>query len=299
MAINILIIEADGFLHDHLSRYLEGKDCRVFEARKAGEVKRVFKKNDIDVALIGLSQLKRKGLDFLKMVKKANPTTEVILISNPGQLSFSIQGMKLGAFDDFPLPLNLNSLISRISEAYKKRKMLEKRGFAFRGSNASKETNLINREDEMKEMKVLLVDDEEEFIKTLAERIKMRDLKSDVALNGEEALKFVDNQAPDVMVLDLKMPGIDGMEVLRRVRKAYPEVQVIILTGHGSKKDEEEARRLGAFQYLQKPVELEKLLATIKEAYKKKFEGAMTAAAFAEGGDFDTAKEILKHGKKK
>ena len=86
----------------------------------------------------------------------------------------------------------------------------------------------------MKNMKVLLVDDEEEFVKALAERLKMRDLRSDTVLDGEEALSFVEDQEPDVMVLDLKMPGIDGMEVLRQVRKAYPNIQVIILTGHGT-----------------------------------------------------------------
>ena len=145
----------------------------------------------------------------------------------------------------------------------------------------------------MKEMKVLLVDDEEEFVKTLAERIEMREVKSKVALNGEEALKTMDEDLPDVMVLDLKMPGIDGLEVLRRAKKAYPGVQIIMLTGHGSEKDEKEARRLGVFEYLQKPVEFEKLMRTITKAYKNKFESSMVAASFAEAGEFETAKKIM------
>jgi DNA-binding response OmpR family regulator len=144
-----------------------------------------------------------------------------------------------------------------------------------------------------REMKVLLVDDEEEFVKTLAERIEMREVKSGVALNGEEALKAMDEDLPDVMVLDLKMPGIDGLEVLRRAKKAYPGVQIIMLTGHGSEKDEKEARRLGVFEYLQKPVEFEKLMRTITNAYKKKFESSMVAASFAEAGEFETAKKIM------
>ncbi len=150
----------------------------------------------------------------------------------------------------------------------------------------------------MKEFKVLMVDDEEDFVKTLAERMQMRDLDSDVALSGEAALQIVEDQIPDVMVLDLKMPGIDGMEVLRRVRKAYPQVQVVILTGHGSEKDEAEARRLGAFAYLQKPVDIEKLIITLKNAYKKKMEDTMVAATFAEAGEFQTAREIMDEEKK-
>jgi DNA-binding NtrC family response regulator len=144
----------------------------------------------------------------------------------------------------------------------------------------------------MKEIKVLLVDDEEDFVQSLSERIKLRDLDSDVALNGEEALRLVDEEVPDVMVLDLKMPGIDGMEVLRRVKKAYPKVQVIMLTGHGSEKDEKEARRLGAFEYLEKPTSIDTLIKHIKRAFKG-FEKSMAAATMAQGGDDKSAKEIM------
>jgi DNA-binding NtrC family response regulator len=151
----------------------------------------------------------------------------------------------------------------------------------------------------MKEFKVLMVDDEEDFVQTLAERMKMRDLTPELALSGEQALERVEDDVPDVMVLDLKMPGIDGMEVLRRVRKAYPQVQVVILTGHGSEKDEAEARRLGAFDYLQKPVEMDKLIKTLRDAYKKKLEDSMVAATFAEEGDFRTAQEIMDKSKGK
>lgn len=151
----------------------------------------------------------------------------------------------------------------------------------------------------MEKFKVLLVDDEEEFVKALSERLQMRDVGSDLAFDGEQALQIVKDQEPDVMVLDLKMPGIDGMEVLRRVRKAYSHVQVIILTGHGTEKDAEEAKRLGAFAYLQKPVNLDQLVQTMRKAYKKKMEDAMVAATFAEAGDFRTAKQVMEEEKEK
>ncbi|HBI15242.1 MAG TPA: response regulator [Desulfobulbaceae bacterium] len=150
----------------------------------------------------------------------------------------------------------------------------------------------------MAEMKVLLVDDEETFVQTLSERLKMRDLKSDMAYDGNQAIDFVDENEPDVMVLDLKMPGIDGLEVLRRVKKKYPNIQVIILTGHGTDKDEEESRRLGVYDFLKKPVDIEELVGRIKSAYKEKLQNSMTAAAFAEEGEFETARNMMEDKKK-
>lgn len=119
----------------------------------------------------------------------------------------------------------------------------------------------------MDSIRLLLVDDEEEFIKALSERLKMRDLTGHMALSGEEALSLVEEGEPDVMLLDVKMPGIDGMEVLRRVRKKYPDLQVIIHTGHGNDLDEAEAWRLGVFDYLRKPVDIDLLVARIRAAY--------------------------------
>lgn len=145
-----------------------------------------------------------------------------------------------------------------------------------------------------KDIKVLLVDDEEAFVNTLAQRLKMRELNVNTVYDGEQALATVKSEEPDVMVLDLKMPGLHGMDVLKEIRKAYPNMQVIILTGHGTEKDEEEARRLGGFDFLRKPADIETLVGKIKEAYSEKLERIMTAIAFAEEGEFDTAKKIIK-----
>ncbi|MEW6745978.1 MAG: response regulator [Planctomycetota bacterium] len=123
--------------------------------------------------------------------------------------------------------------------------------------------------------KVLLVDDEREFVQTLSERLLMRDMGSAVAYDGESALKMVEEEEPEVIILDLKMPGIDGIEVLRRVRATNPDVEVIILTGHGSEADKKTCLELGAFAYLQKPVDIDVLseqLRLANEAIRRKKE---------------------------
>ncbi len=117
--------------------------------------------------------------------------------------------------------------------------------------------------------KVLLVDDEREFVQTLSERLQMRNLGSAVVYDGEGALSLIAEDEPEVMVLDLKMPGIDGLEVLRRVKQEHPKVEVIVLTGHGSKEVEQKCLELGACAYLEKPVDIETLTRTMKEAYRK------------------------------
>ncbi len=117
--------------------------------------------------------------------------------------------------------------------------------------------------------KVLLVDDEREFVSTLSERLMMRDMGSAVVYDGESALSMVEADEPEVMILDLKMPGIDGIEVLRRVKSEHPHIEVIILTGHGSEKDREVCMNLGAFAYLHKPVDIDVLSETLKAANEK------------------------------
>jgi two-component system response regulator CpxR len=117
--------------------------------------------------------------------------------------------------------------------------------------------------------KVLLVDDEREFVQTLSERLLLREMGSAVAYDGETALSMVREDEPEVMILDLKMPGIDGMEVLKRVKQTHPLIEVIILTGHGSEADKETCLGLGAFAYLQKPVDVDLLSETIKRANEK------------------------------
>jgi two-component system response regulator CpxR len=117
--------------------------------------------------------------------------------------------------------------------------------------------------------KVLLVDDEREFVQTLSERLMLRDMGPAVAYDGESALNLIKEDEPEVMIVDLKMPGIDGLEVLRKVKQTRPEIEVIILTGHGHEEDRELCMKLGAFAYLQKPLDINELSEIIKKANEK------------------------------
>ena len=118
----------------------------------------------------------------------------------------------------------------------------------------------------MKNLKILLVDDEEEFVTTLAERLELRGLQARAALNGEAALQIIEGDTPQIVILDVMMPGLGGLEVLRRIKTQYPQIPVILLTGRGSTKEGIKGMQLGAFDYLIKPLNIEELIKKIKEA---------------------------------
>jgi len=118
--------------------------------------------------------------------------------------------------------------------------------------------------------KVLLVDDEEDFLETLSSRLELRGLKVSAVTSGEQAVTEAKEQEYDAIVVDLSMPGIDGLETLKRIKADNPNAEIIMLTGHGSVQSGVEAMKLGAGDFLQKPVELSELMEKIGEAQHKK-----------------------------
>lgn len=114
--------------------------------------------------------------------------------------------------------------------------------------------------------RVLLVDDEEEFVETLAERMRNRGMQVSTTNSGRDALDMVDAEPFDVVVLDLQMPGMNGMVALEKIKKRQPDIQIILLTGHATVATGVEAIKLGATDFVEKPVDVESLAALIRDA---------------------------------
>ncbi len=127
-----------------------------------------------------------------------------------------------------------------------------------------------------RKIKLLIVDDEEKFLDSIARRLEMREFEVTKATNGTDAINYAKNMKFDLALLDLKMPGMDGKEVLEILKREHKFIEVIMLTGHGSLESAVECTKLGAYGYLPKPYEFEKLIEVLKDAYearlKKKFE---------------------------
>jgi DNA-binding NtrC family response regulator len=125
-------------------------------------------------------------------------------------------------------------------------------------------------------IKLLLVDDEVDFLKAIAERLTLKDIDVIVASKGREAIETAETNLFDVAVVDFQMPGMDGTQVLKVLKERHKYLEIIMLTGHATIDSAVACTKLGAFKYLEKPYEFERLVEVIKEAYearlKKKFE---------------------------
>jgi DNA-binding response OmpR family regulator len=247
-----------------------------------------------DVMVLDLRMPGINGMEVLERVRQTHPHVQVIILTGHGSDREEREARRLGAFEYLQKPADTARLLATVRSAWRKSLQFlkdSKEGFdrsmtaaaLAEGGLPDEATSHLGAGPRAHErpaeeagravpeaaapaLKVLYVDDEEDFVRTMAERMELRDLGGDVALSGEEALRMLEGEVPDVMVLDLRMPGLDGLEVLRRVKSAYPQVAVIVMTGRGTEDDEERARALGAFAYLTKPVDINDLMETIRAA---------------------------------
>jgi len=122
----------------------------------------------------------------------------------------------------------------------------------------------------MRAVRLLLVDDEARFVETLSKRLAARGFEVEGAIGGPQALELLDARPFDVVLLDMWMPGMDGLEVLKTIRRLHPAVKVVLVSGNASINAAVEGIRLGATHYLLKPVDIDELMAKVEEAFEKK-----------------------------
>lgn len=128
----------------------------------------------------------------------------------------------------------------------------------------------MREEAGVEKFKVMIVDDEEDFLETILKRLKTRGVDVTGAESGYKALELMDNKDFDVVICDVKMPGMDGIETLREMKKKKPLTEVIMLTGHASVESGIQGMQLGAFDYVMKPVALDELLEKMRQAYERR-----------------------------
>jgi DNA-binding NtrC family response regulator len=122
----------------------------------------------------------------------------------------------------------------------------------------------------MEAFRVLVVDDEPDFLETLVKRLKRRKVDASGVSSGVEALRMLEQEHFDVVILDIRMPGMDGIETLREMKRKRPLMEVILLTGHASVESGMQGMQLGAFDYVMKPAELEDIMEKVRQAFERK-----------------------------
>ena len=288
--IKVLLVDDEEDYVRTMAERMEMRDVTSRVALNGSEALQMVEDDAPDVMVLDLRMPGIDGMQVLERVKNEHPNVQVVILTGHGSEQEEKEARRLGAFQYLQKPADTNQILSTIRSAWQKSVNFVKDSKAEMSKSAmaaafaegglpemsrevmektesdKSDDSADSAESSARALKVLLVDDEEDLVRTMAERMEMRDLGSDIALDGEQALSMIENEMPDVMVLDLRMPGLDGMEVLRRVKEAYPKIAVIIMTGHGSDKDEQEARRLGAFDYLRKPVDIAHLMEVVKNA---------------------------------
>lgn len=257
---------------------------------KLSWIKNLFKKNDpwdsslydlvipmdkMDLVKAVSLIIENAGKDVVKPTKHSKKSVEDFLLASQVEVQLAKEGHNVSALaKDGAITVLINQhvfMLNKLEEELKAivHKISGVKSVETKVGEGYYQSDIYRKYDFKMPSKVLLVDDEREFVQTLSERLIMRDMGSAVAYDGESALTMVSEDEPEVMILDLKMPGINGIEVLERVKKNNPDIEVIILTGHGTEADRDLCMKLGAFAYLQKPVDIEILSETLKKANDK------------------------------
>lgn len=229
----------------------------------------VDKKNDEEVAELIVESLNSKVLSSTEASRKM---VDDFLLAGEVELVLAREGHSIEVSaknGDVTLTVNKHVLMLHRLEDELQSIVEKVKGVRSVKTKVGKDyykTDIYRKCDFQMPANVLLVDDEHEFVETLSKRLIMRNIGSAIAYDGRSALDLIAEDEPEVMILDLKMPGIDGIEVLRKVKATRPDIEVIILTGHGSEADRDVCMKLGAFAFLNKPVNIELLSETLKKA---------------------------------
>jgi DNA-binding NtrC family response regulator len=278
--IQVLLVDDELEYAEALSNRLALDDIDSTVATDGEAGLEALERDPPDVMVLDLRMPGMEGMELLERVRKDHPGVQVIVLTGHGGKAAEEAALEGGAFQFLEKPVDYRGLRAVIQRAW---------GLTKRASKAIADDLRLSFAGDLPHgpsgsvpplapdigglqnqgLKVLLVDDEEDYVKSLSERMAFRDVENETAFSGEEAISIVGDSPPDVMVLDLNMPGLGGMEVLRRVKNDHPQMEVVILTGHGSPAEREEALKLGAYDYLNKPIGARELMLSVQAAGQK------------------------------
>jgi len=245
---SVLIVDDDKIIREWLEKELKRNFFRTALAACGRAALEVFAKETIDIVLIDVKLPDMDGLEVLKKVKKRKPDCEVVVITGFGTQEIAIQSLRRGAIDYIEKPVKMDELYAALGRAQEK--LAEKEELSYKNT-------------------ILVIDDEAQVVERMKRFLVKEGYEAFGACNGAEGLAVIENNKIDVVITDIRMGDMDGIEVLRKAKEFYQDIEGIVVTSYREQELAVRALRAGAADYITKPVNLDELLISVKKAIER------------------------------
>jgi len=259
----ILVVDDERLICDLLRSVLAGHGHEVLMAMNGREGLELFKKHRPRFTLLDLRMPEMNGIEVLKQIRAIDPQAAVLILTAWGSDALEQQARQLGVVDFLSKGLSLDVLVDAMERTLQQSAQAASPAQAAAPVGAPQAAPVATGDEDF----ILVVDDEPQIRDLLKRFLSLRGYKVRVASDGQQALTMVEQETPQLIVLDVYMPGINGVEVLRRLRRRKFTGGVILLTGSQDDKLLQEALDLGSVDVMGKPVDLERLALAIQVGY--------------------------------
>lgn len=244
----VLIVDDDRVICKQLAKELKRNFFSTFEASDGKEALEIFGKENVDIVLLDVKLPDQDGLEVLEKIKAEKPDCEVIVITGFGTQEIAIQSLRRGAVDYIEKPIKMDELTAALGRAHER--LQDKEALSYK--------NII-----------LVLDDEEDVVKMLKRFLEKEGYEVFTAYKGEDGIKIIEGNKIDVVITDIKMKDMDGIEVIKQAKNFYQDIEGIVVTGYKDEKLAIQALRAGAIDYINKPINIDGLLFSVKKAIER------------------------------
>lgn len=248
--VRLLLVDDEVEFLESTTKALSRRGFEVFRSPNADVALKLMEREQFDVAVLDVKMPGMQGDDLFREIKRLRPAMAVIILTGHGTVEQAFQTSREGVFDYLTKPCDMDKLAETARGAVEAHR---------RAADCIPEAN-------GEEIRLLVVDDEEELLDSLFMTLTRRGMKVATAQGGVEALQWLEQRNFEVVVLDIKMPGIDGISLLSLIKDSYPLTEVILLTGHPSVETAVDGIKEGAFDYVTKPQDVDMLEEKIRQA---------------------------------
>jgi diguanylate cyclase (GGDEF)-like protein len=248
---SVLIVDSDEDIRGQLMNQLKSRSSRIFLAADGKSAMEIFISEEVNILIVDTELNDISGLDILKKCKEKKPHCEVIITGRARNPENAIQSLRRGAIDYLKKPIEIDELLEALGRAHKK--------ISEKGELCRKST-------------ILVIDDEEQIARRVKKFLEKEGYSVFIAFNGEDGINIVENNPVDIIVTDIKMDGMNGIEVLQKAKTLCRDIEGIMVTGYKEEDFAKKSLRTGAIDYLTKPIDLVELLFSINRAIRQQME---------------------------